>query len=281
MSGLNTKPYCLLNGKFLKENDAKISVNDIGLHRGYGVFEVLRTYNRKPFLLKEHLDRLFSSAAEIDLKVPYNRTEISTYTYKLLNKNKYKESLIKILVTGGVSNDGMTPNNKPTFLILTKNLKPTKKEVYENGVKLITYEHERFMPSAKTLNYIHLMKSFKKLKKEKAFTLLYVSKGRVLEGATCNIFMFKNNALITPDDGVLNGITRNLTLQLAKKHFSIQQRKVSLSELLKSDEVFVTLTTKGIVPIVKIDNFKIGKGIPGNKTKQMIGLLEEYIENFV
>jgi branched-chain amino acid aminotransferase len=95
------KNRCFLNGKILDERDAKISVNDIGLHRNYGVFEVLRTYNGAPFLLKEHLNRLFKSAKEIGLVIPYSKKEISENISKILQKNKEVESLIKILVTGG------------------------------------------------------------------------------------------------------------------------------------------------------------------------------------
>lgn len=277
MKGSKKVLYCFLNGKFIKESRAKISVNDIGLHRGYGVFEVLRTYFGKPFLLNEHLKRLLSSSKEINLKVPYSNNEISKFIYILLAKNKHKESLIKILLTGGETKDGITPKTKPTFLILAKNLKKQKKEIYKNGVKLITYEYERFIPSAKTLNYIHLVKSLNRLEKEKAFTLLYTSNGKVLEGATCNIFIVKDNKLITPDKDILNGITRNLVLRLASKHLSIHQRKLSLKELYSSDEAFLTLTTKGIVPVISVDNKKIGNGKPGEYSKQLIALFDKFI----
>ncbi len=269
-----------LNGKFVKEKEATISINDLGLLRSYGVFDVLRTYNGKPFLLNEHLSRFFTSAKEVNLKIPYAKPAISKHIFQLLKKNGQKESLIKIVITGGVSEDGMTPGNKPTLLIITKNLLPAKKEVFEKGVKLITYEHERFMPSAKTLNYIHLMKSFPRLKKEKAFTLLYTTKGRVSEGATCNIFIFKKGTLITPNSEILNGITREYILKLAKKLFPIQKRKVYLKELLRADEAFITLTTKGIVPVIKVNKQLIGSGKPGPKTKQLMKFFEEEIIRF-
>ena len=270
-----------MNGKFIDERDAKISVNDIGLHRNYGVFEVLRTYNGAPFLLKEHLNRLVKSAKEIGLVVPYSKKEISENISKILQKNKEEESLIKILVTGGESKDGMNPGIKPTFLILTKPLPVTDKDIYKKGVKLITYEHKRFIPSAKTLNYIQLIKSFKELKKEKAFTLLYTSDGNVSEGATCNIFFYKSKKLITPKTGVLNGITRNLVIKLAGKNFTVDQKDIKLGILNSSEEVFITMTTKGIVPVVKIDKHTIGNGKPGKNTKIIMKLFDKYINNFI
>ena len=280
MTKTKLNSFCLLNGKLQKEKDAKISVNDIGLHRSYGVFEVLRTYNGKAFLLKEHLDRLYNSAKEINLKIPYNKTQISEYINTLLAKNSHKESLIKILITGGESDDGMTPKNKPTFLILTKNLHGSKKKIYEKGVKLITYEHERFIPTAKTLHYVQLLKSLKRLKNEKAFTLLYTSNGHILEGATCNIFFFNGRNLITPKTDVLNGITRDLVTKLASKYFVIQHKEVKLETIRSCKEAFLTLTTKGIVPVVKINKQMIGKGIPGSNTKLVMELFNEYVENF-
>lgn len=267
--------FYFLNGKIVKEKHATISINDLGLLRGYGIFDVLRTYNGKPFLLKEHLARFFTSSKEVNLKVPYTKADIIKHISQLLKKNKHPEALIKIVLTGGESPDGMTPGNNPTFMIITKKMLPVKKELFTKGVKLITYEHERFMPSAKTLNYIHLMKSYPRLKKEKAFTLLYVSKGRISEGATCNIFMFKKGTLVTPNSEILNGITREFVLRLTEKHFPIQKRKVRLKELLLADEAFITLTTKGIIPVVKIDNYKIGNGKPGPKTKTLIKLFDE------
>jgi branched-chain amino acid aminotransferase len=175
----------------------------------------------------------------------------------------------------------MNPGINPTFLILARLLPETDKDIYKKGVKLITYEHKRFIPSAKTLNYIQLIKSFKKLKKEKAFTLLYTSEGNISEGATCNIFFFKRKKLITPKTGILNGITRNLVIKLAGKNFIVQQKDVKLGILNFSEEAFITMTTKGIVPVVKIDKHTIGNGKPGKNTKIIMKLFDKYINNFI
>lgn len=272
--------YCFLNGKIVKENNAKISVNDIGIHRGYGVFEVLRTYNSKPFMVKEHLERLFNSAEKINLKIPYSKKQITDYINTLLVKNSHEESMIKILITGGESDDGVIPKNKPTFLILVKILHIPKKEIYEKGVKIITFEHQRFLPTVKTLHYVQLIKSLETLRKEDAFTLLYTSNGHVLEGATCNIFFFKGGNLITPKTNVLNGITRDLVIKLASKNFTIKQKKVKLDMIRSCDEAFLTLTTKGIVPVVKIDDQIIGKGKVGSNTKSIMKIFNKHIGYF-
>lgn len=271
--------YYFINGKFIKDNKAKISVNDLGLLRGYGVFDVIRTYNGKPFLLKEHLDRFFASAKKVGLKISYTKNKISVLISQLLKKNHQKESLIKLVLTGGQSKDGMTPEGKPTFIIINKYLPPISQELFTKGVKILTYEHQRFMPETKTLNYLQLMKFFPELKKHKAFTLLYKSKGIVSEGATNNLFFFKKDTLITPNSEILNGITREYILNLAKKHFQIQKRIVYLEELLNADEAFLTLTTKGIIPVVKIDNSIIGSGKPGPKTKILINLFSKSISD--
>lgn len=267
-----------INGKYLPENKTFISVNDLGLQRGYGVFDVLRTYNDKPFLLDKHLDRLFSSAKAINLTIPYSKKEIRKYILDLQPMNKHNESLIKIIVTGGDSDDGITPNNKATVIITDKQLPPTDNNIYCKGMRLITHKYLRNIPPVKSLNYIELIKNKKLLDKKRAYTLLYIHKNKVLEGATCNIFLIKNSIIKTPRSNILNGITRQFVISLINDNFKnkIIQGNISLKELVRADEVFITSTTKGVVPVVSIDNNKIGNGKPGEITKRIINKFDQY-----
>ncbi len=272
--------FCFLNGKIIKENEAKFGIFDIGIQRGYGIFEVLRTYNKTPFLLEEHIQRLFTSAKKINLKIPYSKNKISQEIHKLLKINKEnKDSLIKIIVTGGESQDGLSPGKKPTFLLTTRKLKEPNKNLYTQGVRVLTLKYQRDLPSVKTLNYIELVKSWKTLKKKKAFTLLYIKNKKVLEGATSNIFLFRKNKLLTPKSGILRGITRNLVLRLAKKNFSVEEKDIKLNELITADEVFLTGTTIGILPVVKIDNKTIAEGKPGKNTLKLIKIFNQYTKS--
>lgn len=270
------KKYCYLNGKTVPEDKAHIGISDLGVLRGYGVFDFLRTYNGKPFYLREHLDRLENSAKLVGLKVPLAKSEISKIINKLLKINKLDEATIKIIVTGGCSADGLTCDiNHPTVLILTREIHQAPPEVYKKGIKLMTFEHQRNHPEAKTIDYITMLKLQNQKQKQKAFEILYVNKGLILEGATSNFFLFIKNKLITPKNNVLAGITKKVVLKLAGKNFKVEERNVKVSEIKKATEAFITSTTREILPVVKIDGITIGDGKVGKNTK----LLMEVFKN--
>ncbi len=271
--------YCYLNGKIVPVKKASVSVYDLGLLRGFGVFDFLRVYNGKPFLLKEHLVRLANSARLLNLKVPLSRKEITDVIDKLLKKNHLKEATVRIVLTGGESNDGLHCDyNSPTFFILTKAAPNYPPSLYKNGIKLMTFEHQREVSQAKTTNYLTMISLQNIKEKKKAFEILYTSKGLVLEGASCNFFIFKGNTLITPKDNILMGTTRNFILKLAKGKFKIEARPLRLKELNKATEAFIASVTREILPVVKIDNLKIGQGKVGQNTKHLMDLFRKYVK---
>ncbi|MEI6288598.1 MAG: aminotransferase class IV [bacterium] len=284
--------YCYLNGKILPTTQAKISINDIGVLRGYGVFDILRTYNGRPFMIKDHLDRLGRSASLLNLRVPLSQTKLKEIIHKLLLKNKLKEARIRIVLTGGVSQNGFNYNPKtPTLFILIEKLEDLPRSLYENGAKLTTLEYQRDLPSAKIINYQMGIKSNHLKAKNNALEILYTKKGKVLEGVGSNIFIFKKNTLITPKDNILLGTTRNFVIKLATanhpspllgkdgKPFKVEEREVSVKELLGADECFITSITKDILPIVQIDDKKISHGKVGENTKKLMTAFAVYAKN--
>ena len=269
------KKYCYLNGKILSESEAKISLKDIAILRGYGVFEFLRTYNSKPFLLKEHFTRLRKSAKNLNLQLPISQKELFKQIKKLLLKNKFKESAIKLVLTGGqiIDSRGMEyDKNSPTFFILVDKLQELPKSFYQKGVKLITYEHLREIPGAKTINYITAIKLQNLCKRKKAFDILYTQNGFLLETTTSNFFIFKKDKLLTPKKNILIGLTRNFVIKLAKNKFKVEERDIDLKELERAEETFIASTTKEILPVVKIDNKIIGNGRVGKRTRYLMDL---------
>jgi len=275
------KKYCYLNGKILSESEAKISLKDIAILRGYGVFEFLRTYNSKPFLLKEHFTRLRKSAKNLNLQLPISQKELFKQIKKLLLKNKFKESAIKLVLTGGqiIDSGGMEyDKNSPTFFILVDKLQELPKSFYQKGVKLITYEHLREIPGAKTINYITAIKLQNLCKRKKAFDILYTQNGFLLETTTSNFFIFKKDKLLTPKKNILIGLTRNFVIKLAKNKFKVEERDIDLKELERAEETFIASTTKEILPVVKIDNKIIGNGRVGKKTKYLMDLVHQYTQ---
>jgi len=273
--------YCYLNGKIIETKKANISLDDIGILRGYGVFDYLRTFNGKPFLLKEHLTRFENSAKALGLKVPETESKIEKAIENLMEKNKYGEAGMRLVLTGGKTVNGIEFNNHPTFFILAEEFIDLPRACFEKGVKLITLDHQRILPKAKTTNYITAVRMQKAKRKKKAFEILYTQNDNILETTTANFFIFKKNRLITPKKDILFGTTRNFVIKLARKDFKIEEREVKKREVWSADEAFLTATNKDILPVVKIDGKVIGNGKVGENTKRLMDRFQKYVKKNV
>ncbi len=259
-----------VNGKWVHPDEATISINDIGLLRAYSVFESLRTYDRRPFHLREHLDRLYSSAELIELDIPWSREQIADVVREVIARNPYRHAAIRILVTGGVSEDGILPSGRPTLNVLITPLPERDMQRFARGYKLITTRLQRFAPEAKTTSYVAAVRALKEAERQGAKDALFVNEqGHVLESTRSNFFIFKGDTLVTPREGVLIGITRNVVLELARGCFQVEERPILLEELAEADEAFVTASSKEIVPVVQIDDLVIGNGKPGARTTEL------------
>jgi branched-chain amino acid aminotransferase len=266
-----------LNGRFIPQSQAKISVTDLGFVRGYGVFDFLRTYHGCPFKLDEHLDRLANSAREIHLTLLWSKRKLHDLVLATISKNHLPEANIKIIVSGGESSDQLTPGDKPTLAILVYPPVVYPKPFYDNGIKVITVSVLRSFPLAKTINYIPAIVALAQAAEHKAVEALYVnSRHEVLEGTTTNFFVFRGDTLITPKDGVLLGITRKVVLELAKKEFKIKLRAIKYKELKAVDEAFITASNKEVMPVVQIDGIKVGNGKVGQRTRRIMELFKDY-----
>ncbi len=259
-----------VDGLFVPSDQAVIPVDDLAVLRGFGVFDLVRTYSGKPFFLKEHIDRLRHSAAEIGLHAPWTTRELISIVSETLAKNSYRESNIRIVVTGGSSPDFTTPQDKPRLLVLVSPLPELPETWYSEGVKIITRVTDRFKPGIKSINYIPATVALEEARRKSAIEALYLDRQDcVLEGTTSNIFAFIGKALVTPGRDILSGITRQVVLAVAAKHFEVQIRDISRQELVQADEVFITGTNKGVVPVVQVDDTVIGNGAPGPLTRRL------------
>lgn len=277
----SSRIYCYLDGKIITSDKLLISGYDIGLLRGYAVYDGITTHNRKPFYLPAHLDRLRRSSSRLGLKIPLSDAAITKIIETLIQKNRFNRTNLRLIVSGGRTIEGIEyDTRKPTFFILAEKWNPLPKYLYEKGGKLITEDHLRFMPEAKTTHYITAVKLQSKRKKAKAVEILFVSNGEVLECSTSNIFMFIGDVLVTPKDDILLGITRKAVLDMAKKRFKIKERVIMVSELMKADEIFITSSFKDIVPIVKIDNKIVDGGVVGKNTRELMKLFSELTKNY-
>jgi len=279
---MDTNAQWYIDGRWVHPNEATISINDITVSRGYGAFESLRTYDRKPFHLDEHLNRLYRSASLIDLDIPYSRNEVARVISDIIERNNYKHAMIRIFVTGGESEDGILPSGKPTLAVLITSLPERDMERFARGQKVITSSLQRVSPEAKTTNYVAAVRSLKEAAKHGAVDALFVNEqGHVLEGTRSNFFVFRGDTLVTPREGVLIGVTRNTVLELALGRFSIEERSILLTELPHIDEAFITSSSREITPIVQIDDIVIGNGKPGPRTYELEQRFIEMVEKYL
>ncbi len=270
-----------IDGEFVPAKKAVIPVDDLAILRGLGVFDFLRTYGGKPYFLDEHISRLENSAKKVDLDLPWSHDEMTGIVLDTLSRNNFAEANVRIVVTGGSSPDFITPQGKPRLLVLVSSVPELPAKWYTDGVGIITQIIERNIPGAKSINYMTASIALKKAKKYDAIEALYVDrKGNVLECTTSNIFVFVGNDLITPGKAILSGITRKVVMDLAKDMFNVVVRDLSKKELLAADEVLITGTNKGVVPVVRVDRHTIGNGRPGPKTKMLMKAAEKHTSTY-
>ncbi len=268
------------NGKIIPEDEVKINFNDLGFARGYGVFDGMRTVKGHPFLLKAHFKRLQNSAKLLNIDFKLFLPEFIEIVNKLLSLNQNifpgEDVVIRTTVTGGVSSNGLKMNGKPTVLITINDLSlvTPDKELYKTGAKIITIDFQRIMPEAKTTNYLTAILHQKDKEKAEAIEIVYYHNNLLLEGATSNIFIIKDGEFSTPGKNVLSGTMRNLLVKLlSEKGEKVEKRDIDFKELFEADEVFLTGTFKGVLPIVQVDDKMIGDGQVGEKTKLAMELI--------
>ena len=270
--------YLYLDGAIIPVQQAAISPWDIGLLRGYGVFDLLRTVGGKPFLLAEHLKRLRASAAHLGLGVPISDSEIAKVITELLARNGHAEATVRLVLTGGVSPDGMTFDvTTPTFCILTHELHLLPESVYEAGASLLTEEHRREVPLAKTTNYLTMLRHRDDVAAQGALDLLYHDGEYIAEAASASFYVVRDGIIRAPHSDVLWGTVGSLVLELAAEHNEVVLGAVTLDEAFTADEAFLTSTTRGVLPVVQLDDRVIGDGTVGPVTRELMAAWERVL----
>lgn len=270
-----------LNGKFVSEKQAVVSVFDHGLLYGDGVFEGIRLYDTKIFRLDQHLDRLFASAKTIMLPVPMTKADLARACCETCRRNNLKNGYIRLVITRGVGYLGLNPFRckSPTVFIIASTIELYPEEVYQQGVKLVTASTIRVNPAAvspsvKSLNYLNnIMAKIEAVNAGTVEALMLNSEGHVAECTGDNIFIVRNNTIETPpiSAGALNGITRGVVFELAA-HMGIPavERNLTRYDIMTADECFLTGTAAEIVPVSALDGRIIGSGKPGTLTLNLM-----------
>ncbi len=242
--------YTYINGQILPIANAKIHITDLAILRGYGVFDFFRAIDGQPIFMEEHLDRFEYSTSRLDLKMSYSREHIREHILDLIKLNNHKLLGIKLLCTGGYSEDGYTPT-LPNVMMLAK---PFTMPQHNDSIKLMFVEHLRELPDIKTINYIVPISNLPKMKAAGAQDVLYHFNGLISESSRSNIFMVKDGKVITPGRNILGGITRKNIIKILKNHFEVEERDITVEEFLSADEAFISGSTKRVVSVQSVDN---------------------------
>jgi len=252
-------PFCFADGDIIPSEKATIHPMDLGLIRGYGIFDFFRMVDSQPLFLNDYLDRFISSAERTYIPLSYSKSELSQIIKDLIAKNNISQGGCRMVLTGGLSENHFSPAEGKLFIFPEHLIFPSE-EKYSQGIKLLTLDHVRPIATIKTTNYAYPVWHSMTWKEAGAEDVLYHRDGWVSESSRSNFFIVKDGVIITADEHVLEGITRKYVLQLADK---TEIRKVSLEESLEADEAFITSTTKVLLPVTKINDRIIGTGKPG------------------
>lgn len=280
-----------VSGKWVDEAEASISVFDHGLLYGDGVFEGIRIYNKRIFLLEEHIDRLFDSAQAIALEIPLSREELIDAVVKSCEINKLADGYIRLVITRGKGTLGLNPYHckKAEVIIITAEIQLYPKELYEKGLKVITAGTVRNHPEAvnpriKSLNYLNnVLAKIEAINAGCLECIMLNYRGEVAEASGDNIFIVKGNRLYTPPSccGALEGITRNKVIELAERAgYEVKESPMARYDLYTADEFFLTGTAAEIISVVEMDKRQIGDGLPGRITKELAQLYINETQQF-
>ncbi len=267
--------YFVKNGKVVYREEAVLGITDLAILRGYGVFDFFLVKNRIPLFFEDHLNRFFHSATSLNLKIPFSKTEIKEQVQYLVQLNNQEAAAIKLLLTGGYSNDGYTVDS-PNFFILQTPLPKYLSTDYSEGLKLSLYSHERSFPLVKSTNYMVGVFAEAQAMANGTRGALYHKNGFIKETPFSNFFIVnKDDEIVTPNEGVLLGITRKHVIEASEKHYHLEERALSLDELKTAKEAFVTSSSKKVVPIIQVDETIIGNGKPGRVSKHLFELISK------
>ena len=284
-----------IDGNYYSKDEAKISVFDHGLLYGDGIFEGIRIYNGKAFMLKAHIKRLFECAKAIMLQIPHSAEELTDIVKESIQKNDMHKDgstgYIRLIITRGPGDLGLDPAKceKAGVIIITGQITLYPAEYYSKGIKIITSSVRRnsadsIDPKIKSLNYLNNILAKIEAKNSGCLEAIILNKnGYVAECTGDNIFIIKNGILHTPDisNGALNGITRDSILKIAKKSgIETREGNLTLFDIYNADECFLTGSGAEIMPVTEVDSRIIENGLPGEITLKLLDDYRKMVNEF-
>lgn len=267
------------NGMYTRYDDLSTRIDSLGANRGYAAFDFLKVINKVPFFAERHIERFLKTMSLLRIQPSFSPEDILEIISTLIDKNEHPVSFVKLFA---IPKEPVTANQmKADLYILPVDMPNVPETVYTDGAKLISKEYMRFLPEAKSTNYLASVYWQHEISRANAIEVLYCYDKLVYECSRSNIFVLKNGRIKTPEEGVLKGITRSITIDLIDQiGFDFIQEKLRVDKLFSADEIFITSTTKGIAPIVNIDGRQIADGKIGKLTKQLVNAYQSLLKTW-
>ncbi|WP_075981158.1 D-amino-acid transaminase [Bacillus massilinigeriensis] len=262
------------NGKYVSLNEAVLPIDERGHQFGDGIYEVVRVYDGKPFMLDEHLERLIRSGNAIKLRITETKEDLCNLIIKAIEESELKECVVYLQITRGIAVRGHLFPDVPMSISMTvREAKPLPAEVRLRGVTAILLEDERWANCyIKSLNLLPNILAKQAAHDAGSYEAILVRDGQVTEGSSSNVFYVKDRKVYTPPltKHILPGITRLAVKNvLSQLNIPLVEQQFSEMDLLHADEVFITSTTSEVIPVIKINENEIGKGTPGEITSRI------------
>jgi branched-chain amino acid aminotransferase len=275
---INSSGTVNINGVISPISEGRVSVLDHGFLFGDNIYETMRTYGGRPFLFSRHFDRLERSARAIFLTLPWDREKTKAEVLRTIAAAGAGEHRIRITVTRGVGDVSPDPEScdSPNTIIFATPFTVPPRSVYADGVAVVvsSFYRSRQLGDAKTGNLLRSVLALREAKAAGAFeAITLTADGKISDGITSNLWLVQGNRLLTPsiDSGILEGITRAVVLDLARRAgLDVVEDLLDLGEVDKSSELFLTSSTRGIVPIVRVAGRPVGTGRPGPVTMRLM-----------
>ena len=270
--------WAIVDGERVPHEGATVHVSDLGLRRGFAVFEMFRVEALVPLFLEDHLERLARSADATGLPLHRSLEAVADDVRALIEANAPDVTASQILLTGGPSSDGVTFQH-PTCIVTTMNLAPRPLE--PAGATLITHRHTRELPEAKSTNYLTAMRLASAMHAAGAIDVLYHDGEHVFEGARSGLAMITGDTLVTRREGVLESVSMQQLLGLARARMRVEERAITLAELRAADEVLNTGSVRGVVPITSIDGRPVGDGTVGPHARALFAAFAAHVDAYL
>lgn len=279
-----------IDGKFYEKEEARVSVFDHGLLYGDGVFEGIRAYNGRVFMLEEHVRRLFESAKGVLIEPLWSPQEVFKAIVESVRVNGLRDAYIRVVMTRGVGDLGLDMRNckRPTLVIIADKIQLFPEIYYKKGAEVLTSSLRRSSPQSlnpqvKSLNYLtNIMAKAEAVRSGAQEAILLNLEGYVAECSGDNIFFLKRGVVKTPPvwAGILEGVTRQVILGLLRERFKTPavEDLFTTFDLYSAEEVFLTGTGAEVIPVVRVDGRTIGNGQPGPFTSKLIAAFREFTQ---